>query len=62
MRVGERRFGLGVWVGTVCMVAGLFMALVLTKRDAFALGGAGLLVAGALAIVTSIDDSSQKEK
>ncbi len=56
--MAEHRYGPGVWLGAACMVAGLVMALLLTKRDAFALGGAGLLVAGALAIVTSIDDSS----
>lgn len=59
--MSERQFGPGVWLGAACMVAGLIMALLLTKRDAFALGGAGLLVAGALAIVTSIDDSSGEE-
>lgn len=57
--MGEGRVGLGVWVGIACMIAGLIMALVLTRRDAFALGGAGLMVAGALAIVTSLEDSSE---
>lgn len=59
--MSERRFGPGVWLGVACMVAGLIMALVLTRRDAFALGGAGLLVVGALAVATSIDDTSEEE-
>lgn len=52
--MGERHPG--VWVGVVLMAVGLFMALVLTQRDAFALGGAGLIVAGALAVAISFED------
>jgi len=49
----------GIWVGVVFMVAGLVFALVFTERDAFALGGAGLIVAGALSIAISFEDNTE---
>lgn len=49
----------GIWVGVAFMVAGLVLALVFTRRDAFALGGAGLIVAGALAVAISVEDNSE---
>ncbi len=48
----------GVWIGVVFMVSGLVLALIFTRRDAFALGGAGLIVAGALAIAISFEDNA----
>lgn len=56
--MGERHPG--VWVGIVLMVVGLVMALLLTKKDAFALLGAGLIVAGGLAIAISYEDASEE--
>ena len=50
---------LGIWVGVVLLFAGLVLALVFTKSDAFALGGAGLIVAGALAIAISYEDTTE---
>ena len=48
----------GIWVGLLFMVTGLVLALVFTERDAFALGGAGLIVAGALAVAISYEDNT----
>ena len=48
----------GIWVGAVFIVVGLVFALLITDKDAFALGGAGLIVIGALAVATSFDDVS----
>lgn len=50
----------GVWVGVVFMTAGLILALIFTERDAFALGGAGLIVAGALAIAVSFEEKTER--
>ncbi len=49
----------GIWVGLVAMLTGLAFVLLVTDSDAFALGGAGLIVVGALAIAVSIEDSSR---
>lgn len=49
---------LGVWFGVAAMVTGLILALIFTRRDAFALGGAGLIVAGALAVAISFEDNA----
>ncbi|MBS1847297.1 MAG: hypothetical protein JST73_03380 [Actinobacteria bacterium] len=51
---------IGFWVGGVLMAVGLFMSVVLTRHDAFALGGAGLIVIGALAVAVSFVDAPEE--
>ena len=48
----------GVWtvLGLVAMVAGFVMILTFTQSDAWALGGAGLVVVGALCAAICFDD------
>lgn len=51
--------GFGFWFGTVSMVLGLVLILASTNSDAFALGGAALLVVGALTTAISFDDRTE---
>lgn len=51
--------GFGFWFGTVAMAIGMVLILASTHSDAFALGGAALVVVGALTTAISFDDRTE---
>lgn len=48
--------GFGFWFGAVAMAMGIVLILASTHSDAFALGGAALVVVGSLCTAISFDD------
>ncbi len=51
--------GFGLVFGVLAMIAGLVMVLTFTETNGLALGGAGLIVVGALCVAINFDDRTE---
>lgn len=56
-----REHGVGLWVGLVVVLVGLFLVVVLNENDAAALGGSALIVFGAMAGALSFNEPPKKD-